>query len=286
MADTGDETSGQSAQGRDEVARRRRWLLAAVIATAMVAVAVWLGFALTGPDSYSSDHHGSPAETGDDRIVPSGRRYSDEELGIEELFEELIVPRYARFRSPQDASDYNSAKERYLLEEAVGHERERLYFEHNLTSVYWRAHDELPAELGSGGTLDRAYEETMDQCAAAAGWPGVTLYGVSQSDVDAFGEQFGLTLDDFLDLRHECAKEAASYPTLDPAVRDALLDRLREHYRAAVHEFLRENPHLEIPLVDHPGAPRPFEERWIEICLKTPDPVACAAEQRVELPAE
>lgn len=286
MTDTGDEVSGASDPDRVRPVRRQRWLLVAVITVLLVAVLVWLGFVLIGSDSESSGDSRRPADAGEDVTVQPGRRYSDAELGIWEVFEEQFTPEYARFRSPQDADEYNRELWRYMWDEAVGHKRERMWFESNLAAVYWGAFDELPTELGSGGLLDQAFEEAMDRCAAESGWPGVTLYGVSQSEVDAFGEQFGLTLDGFLDLRHECAREAASYPTLDPALRDELLGRIREHYRAAVHEYLREFPDAEVPLVDHPGGPRPLAEQLIKDCQRSPDPPACADEYRVELPAE
>ena len=160
-----------------------------------------------------------------------------------------------------------------------------MHLERNLTLVFDQAWEDLPTDLGTGGLLDQAFEEAMDECARAAGWSSVQLYGVSNTDVERYQIEFGLSLDEFLDLRFRCAQEAATYPTLDSEIRDELLDRIREHYRTAAHEYFREFPDAEVPLVDHPGAPRPLEERLIKICLKTPDPAQCAAEFRVELPA-
>ena len=54
----------------------------------------------------------------------------------------------------------------------------------------------------------------MDQCAADAGYPGVQVYDVSNDVVEQYERDFGLTLEMFLDLRHECGKYAATYPTL------------------------------------------------------------------------
>ena len=114
---------------------------------------------------------------------------------------------------------------------------------------------------------------------------GAGLLAERMARLDSYETQFGLGREAYLDLRHECAKQAASYPTLDPAVRDELLERLRGHYREAVYEYLREFPDAEVPLVDHPGAPRPLAERLIKTCLKYPDPASCAEHFRVELPA-
>lgn len=284
MADFGDEAIGASERSRGRPFWRRRWFLAAAIAVVPVVALVWFGFILIG--SESSDQRGGLGESGDDVTVMPGRKYSDEELGMDQLVSEQLTQVWAQFRSLGEWNAHLDEQDRYFHDEAYGHERERLNLERNVAWLLSNAYEDLPADLGSGGILDQAFETAMDECADAAGWPNVTLYGVSQSDVEAFGEQFGLTLDGFLDLRHECSRQAASYPTLDPAVRDELLDRLREHYRRAIHDYLREFPEAEVPLVDHPGAPRPLEERLISICLKQPDPVPCAQEYRVELPAE
>ncbi|WP_323670986.1 hypothetical protein [Candidatus Poriferisodalis multihospitum] len=286
MADFDDEAIGAPERRQTRPIRRRNALLATAIAVVIVTVTIWLAFALTGSESDSGDRPEPPHETNSDSMVLPGRKYSDEDLGFEKVFQELIVPSHARFKSTSDRLEDRAERERYFLQEAVGHERERMYFEHNLASVYWSAYDELPAELGSGGILDQAFETAMNECAGARGWPGLTPDINTKADVDQAVEEFGMTHERFRELRHECAKEAASYPTLDPAVRDELFDRLREHYRRAVHDYLREFPEAEVPLVEHPGAPRPLEERLIDTCLKEPDPVQCAQEYRVELSAE
>ena len=267
--------------------RRRRLLLLAVaiVAVAGTAVAIWLSIDRSGPETGQEAAPDPALEDTAPAEPPPGRRYTDEKLGFEEVFQKLTTPRYARFRSEREASEHNSETERHFAEVATGHERERMHFEHNLASVYWKAYDDLPSDLRFGGLLDQAFEEAMDECARARGWPSVQLYGVSNTDVEQYEAGLGLSLGEFLDLRHECAKVAASYPTLDRAVRDELLERLKDHYRAAVYEYLREFPDAEVPLVDHPGAPRPLEERLIGVCLKTSDPAQCAVEFRVELPS-
>ena len=292
MTETGTHEAGRAASGRERSPRRRR-LVVAVTAVVLVTVAVWIGFASKSSDSGPIDGETvgrtvSPSATPPSFSVPAERRYSDEELGLDAViddFVEIMTPVDTRFRSTSDRHEYRFERHRYMEEEAVGHERERLWFEFNLASAFANSYDDLPADLGDSGLLFQAFEEAMDRCAQAEGWPGVRLYGVSQSDVEQFEIDFGLSLDEFLDLRYECAQQAATYPTLDPLVRDELLGRLREHYRAAAHEYLREFPDAEVPLVDHEGAPRPFEETTIWICQKEPDPAACAAEFRVELPA-
>ena len=266
--------------------RRRLLLIIAAAAVAAAAVALWLVTAMAGSESGTDARPRPPAETVSDPILSPERRYSDEELGIDRMIVEHRTRVWAQFRSLSKWDEHLAERNRYLNYEAIGHERERLHFERNLMLVFDAAYDDLPSDLGFGGLLDQAFEGAMDECARARGWPSVQLYGVSNTDVEQYEADLGLPLGEFLDLRHECAKVAASYPTLDRAVRDELLDRLRDHYRVAVYEYLREFPDAEVPLVDHRGAPRPLEERLIKICLKEPDPAACAEQYRVELPAQ
>ena len=270
--------------------RNRRLLL--IIAAGALAVAtatIWFVAALSGPGSESSDSAASRSQTGTDLTPLLERRYSDQELGIESVIDEyfqVMTPVDTRFRSASERRDYRAERNRYFNHEAIGHERERLHFERNLMLALDAAYDELPSDLGFDGLLDQAFEDAMLECAASEGWPDLQLVSASESNVSRSTELYGITREQFRELRHECAKVAATYPTLDPAARDELLGRLKEHYRAAVHEYLREFPDAEVPLVDHPGAPRPLEERLIKTCLKTPDPAQCAVEFRVELPAQ
>ena len=52
---------------------------------------------------------------------------------------------------------------------------------------------------------------------------------------------------EYMQLLHECGKFAATYPTLDEAVRDQLLAAQRAHYAQAVLAGLDEVPAVEIP---------------------------------------
>ena len=229
------------------------------------------------------------------------RRYSDEQLGLNKLIDEEVMPFDARFRSFSDWKVPYDERWRYFEEEAVGHERERMHFEHNLTLVFWQADERNPPDRQQ---RDEAYRSAMDECAAASGFKEVILYedpdidperflndgaallAEGQALLDSYESQFGLSREAYLDLRHECAKQAASYPSLSPAIRDSLVEQLKDHYRQAVYEYLQEFPDAEVLLVDHPGAPRPLEDRLIKACQESSDPAACANEFRVVLPAE
>ena len=283
MTDANKEETSRAVGGRRRLVLRRSALFALAVAVVIV-IAIWFVVALSRSNSDSVGRPG--ATTADTSPVPPERQYSDNELGLDQLISNEIVPFDAQFRTFADWEEPYDERQRYFEQEAIGHERERMHFENNLALVFWRAYENLPPELGLDGTLDRAYDVAMAECADAAGWPGLRLNVNSRTDVDQVLEASGITYESFLDLRHECAKQAVTYPTLDPAVRDELLARLAEHYRQAVYEYLREFPDAEVPLVEHEGSPRPLEERLVKLCLKTPDPTACAAENRVELPAE
>ena len=96
------------------------------------------------------------------------------------------------------------------------------------------------------------------------GYPGVQLHDVSQQMGEQYERDYGLTLEMFLDLRHECSKYAATYPTLDPAYRDELLAKRRTHYMAAVREWMADNPHLVVPIEHHEGANTPYADLFAD----------------------
>ena len=147
------------------------------------------------------------------------------------------------------------------------------------------ADDTSPADVALGsGVLHDALYEAVDDCAAEAGWPGVQLYDVSQELGEQYERDYGLTLEMFLDLRHECSKYAATYPTLDPGYRDELLAKRRAHYMKVGRDWIAANPELVVPVEHHEGDNHPHEDSMIEACLESDDPEACAREERVTLP--
>ena len=213
----------------------------------------------------------------------SPRQYSHRELGLEQLVDDQMnsgVLSFAHYRTFEDEDRDRS--DPYV---ASGHERERGIFETTIRIIMAVAGDTLPPDIALGsGVLHDAENNAMDKCAADAGWPGVRLYDVSQDMGERYERDYGLTLEMFLDLRHECSKYAATYPTLDPDLRDELLAKRRAHYMSAAHEWISAHPDLVVPVEHHEGANRPFEDRMIQACLATDDPEACAREERVTLP--
>lgn len=215
-----------------------------------------------------------------------GNRYSDEQLALSPVVDYYLSleNRFAHYRTSEEA--WAAEDERTdRLHGTSGHERERLIFEERLFAVMLVAGDTLAEEVGRHrGVLHEAFEDALGECAADSGWSSVQLYDVSNSDVEAYEREFDLTLEMFLDLRHECSKYAATYPTLDPAYRDELLARRRDHYMAAVRTWMDSNPHLVVPIEYHEGANKPHEDFLVQACLQAEDPQECAREERVTLP--
>lgn len=214
------------------------------------------------------------------------RHYSDEELGLSEIIDHEMLNGlpFATYRTIEEMDEA-------LLDLPTdptvgsGHARERSYFEYLVGLKMFLAGDTLPPDVALGsGMLHDAEHEALDQCAADAGWPGVRLYDVHNDDIERYDREFGLMLEMFLDLRHECSKYAATYPTLDPAVRDELLTKRRNHYMTALRQWMEENPHLVVPVEHHKGANRPYQTLLVQQCLESDDPAGCAREKQVKLP--
>ena len=194
------------------------------------------------------------------------REYSDEELGLQEVVENEIIMYslwVARYRTVDDWDrDLGDPFFDHPFE-GSGHELERAFFEHNLGLVMLAAGEKLPPDVSNhGGVLHDAEEAAMDQCAAGAGYPGVQVYDVAPDVVAQYERDYGLTLEMFLDLRHECGKYAATYPTLDPAYRDELLAKRRAHYMAFVRDWMAANPDQVVPIEYHEGANTPYADRY------------------------
>ncbi len=276
--------------------RVRRWRLGAFAVAAIIVVllVVWLGSFQSedsGDSAYQDSHAQSAwAAIAQDVPLDLDRRYTDEELGLYELIDDIVfnTPSYIRFRTVGDAVEYNNRRDEHISSVASGHERERLAFEREVEDIiknsYWR----LPSDLGTGGVLELAFVEAMRECAAEAGYPEINPMGASEEERERYELEFGLSSDVFYDLRHECAKQAATYPTLDPEVRDGMLNRVREYFLLTVNDYIRDHDVVEVPVEHHEGDARPLEKSYIERCLELEiaERESCAEHYRVELTDE
>ena len=175
------------------------------------------------------------------------------EIGVLELLESYIinVPPTASFISifetakAWEASYHNNAN--------AGAEAEVLYrFEGAVLSAASFAYDSVPPSSGSQ-VLHDAFFAVLEDCGRGSRWPEVELFVMSDGrgyDVlpESVEPSFGMSYFEYQQLKHECARLAASYPTLDEAVRDELLKPQREHYaRAVIEELSTANPPVEVP---------------------------------------
>ena len=181
----------------------------------------------------------------------SPQQYSIEELALDILVDEYAesVNPFARYRTAQERQEADAQGDRL---DGSEYERERTFFETRINMILVGAGDTLPSDVARGsGVLHDALNEAKDQCATEKGWPGLQLYDISQEMGEQYERDYGLTLDMLLDLRHECSKYAATYPTLDPQYRDQLLAKRRDHYMQAVRDWIAANPELVVPVENH-----------------------------------
>ncbi len=296
---TTDHLSPADGQHSDSPSRWRlrhglRWLIgtSALLWITAVLLTVWSLF-LRSDNTH--DNADQPAETRSAwaeiaaELPPdSNRRYTDEELGLEALIDDIVLyrPYFARFRTEDAYMEHQLEHDKYIYEEATGHERERLAFEREIESAILTNYGFLPEDIGPDGMLEQAFDEWMEECAADAGYPDVQ-FDLSL-EPDGYREDFGLPYDEFLDLRHECARRAAAYPTLDPEIRDDLIYRLRKHLLMGLHDYIRDFDVVEISVEHRDGDLHPIEESYIGRCLELEisERESCAEYYRVELTDE
>lgn len=101
--------------------------------------------------------------------------------------------------------------------------------------------------------LHAAFFAILEACGRASDWPEVQLFEMHDGrGYDLMSHliepTFGMTYFEYQQLRHQCARYAATYPTLDPAVRDKLLKPQREHFAEVILRRLdSELPVVEVP---------------------------------------
>ena len=175
-----------------------------------------------------------------------------EEIGVLELLEGYLinVPPTAAFISRFEKSKAWHAS--HYINADAGADSEILdRFE---SEVFYHAGAGISSLAESRGSqvLHEAFFGALEDCARDSRWPEVELFvmhngGGGDMAPDLIEPTFGLSYYEFLQLRHECARYAATYPTLDEATRDELLRPQREHYARAVLDGLTANPHIKVP---------------------------------------
>lgn len=242
---------------------RIRWsaLVVSVVLAAAATMTIWWLLA-RDPVGLPSDSRSAWLDIAEDLPLDPDRHYSDEQLGLYGLIDDVIAetPVYIRFRTVEDYIAFEDQKREQIYTLPSGHERDRLIFEVEIEDAIHSAYGSLSSDSEAGGRLALAFVDAMKECAAEAGYPDINPVGGSDEEEAYWEATFGLTSDGLLDLRHECAQQAASYPTLDPDVRDELLNSMRRHYLQAVHDYIRLSEIVEVPVDHHEGASRPLED--------------------------
>ena len=181
-----------------------------------------------------------------------------EEVGVLELLDSYIinVPPTAEFISRFELAKSQLASF-YMNEEAVADSEILSRFEANVLYHALSALSALSAtssvqESSGSQVLHEAFFAVLEDCGRDSPWPEVELFVMSDGrGYDVFPEivepTFGLSYFEYQQLKHECARHAATYPTLDEATRDELLRPQRAHYARVVLDGLAANPHIEVP---------------------------------------
>lgn len=176
------------------------------------------------------------------------------EVGVMEMLESYIinVPPSAQFVARWDANKAAVSNfERFA--DADADEEIIEYFESSMLGFAQHAMRTVPFAAFSQ-TLHDAFFEVLEACGRASAWPEVELFVLHQGrggdfDPGLIESTFGLTYFEYQQLRHQCARYAATYPTLDSIVRDKLLKAQREHYAQVILDRLDN----ELPLVEVPA---------------------------------
>ncbi len=109
----------------------------------------------------------------------------------------------------------------------------------------------------SGGTapgeLHEAFFGALEQCGRESPWPGVELFVMGNGYAGDYLPQlvqrdFDISHFEYRELLHVCGRYAATYPTLDPELRDDLLAQQRAHYAQVILDVLDTLlPAVEVP---------------------------------------
>ena len=246
----------------------------------------------TGAQGIDAQHSG---EVQDGQNAPETTVYSDEEVGVEALVDEELADRrvFVRHRTLDESwdeqdSDWDSFH--FLPVE----KRDRLFFEQQVDMLFWGVREIRQEEIERiERTLDRAFYDSLDMCVERSEYADIELYREEDGDyfsvrsveaVEEAARRHGIAVDEFLDLRHECHKFAASYPVLDGEYRDELLKVRRDYYLEFLRLWMRDHPEMVVPLDYENSVNQPYQDYVRQQCMETEDPEACARGEGVSYP--
>jgi hypothetical protein len=221
--------------------------------------------------------------------------YTDEEVGVDALVDSWLADRhpFVRHRTDEERLEEMGAEasaEWVDFHSSSLEKRDRLFFEQQLNVVLFATRMARPEEIeGAEGALFDAFYDSVDLCAERSEYAGIDLYGKEEGvyqgedglyyplwSIEEEAQVYDITVDEFLDLRHECHKFAASYPVLDGEHRDELLRTRRDYYLEILRLWLRDHPEMVVPLDYENSVNQPYQDYVRQQCMETEDPEACA----------
>ena len=214
--------------------------------------------------------------------------YSDEEVGVSALVDSDLADRhpFVRYRTVEEHDDAMFAELdnfRFLPVE----KRDRIFFEQEVNVVLWAAREARPEDIERiERSLFDVFYASLDLCAERSEYPDIKLYLEDDGEYypvwpEEEAQRHSITVDEFLDLRHECHKFAASYPVLDPEHRDELLKIRSGYYLEILRLWMADNPELVVPLDYENSVNQPYQDYVREVCMEVEDPEGCAREEGV-----
>ena len=224
-----------------------------------------------------------------------GEGYTEEEIGVGLLVDEYLADRFG-----SDLTRYRTYEESWEADEAADNEfgslsveaRDRAFFEQTVQLVFFAAGEAMPPAVESVvAILRQAFYDSLDLCSVRDEWPDFPLYlfendryySTSEDQYESFLARSRMTADEFLDLRHECYKFAASYPALDRDYRDELMQTRRDYYLEVLRLWIRDHPERVVSMTYEQSVNHPYQDYVREICRASDDPQECARSEGVIL---
>ncbi len=173
-------------------------------------------------------------------------------IGVMELLSSYIVnvPRGAFFLPNFELQAAMSAS-RIAHGDASAEARLLWDFEREMLSIVRSAElfwSPAPTEVD---LLHKAFFEVFEQCGRDSPWPDAKMAdreGNSASDVLYLEPDWSILLYEYRELLHVCGRYAATYPTLEPDIRDELLVAQRTYFAQEIINRLNDDRWpLEVP---------------------------------------
>ena len=210
---------------------------------------------------------------------------------MESLVDEFLANRHplVHYRTYEDHDRAQNSKRD--LSSLSPEELDRAYFEQAVRLLLVFGDEAMsPSVKSAYDTLWDAFYRSLDLCAMNSQYPDARLYEYEDGGYypvwspEDESDRLGMTLEQYLDFRHECNKFAASYPALDDEHRDELLKTRRDYYLEILRSWMRDHPEIVVPLMPDQNSNQPYQDYVREACQAAEDPEDCIRYEGVSLP--